>query len=120
MALLNSCLIQSTDAAWELQQAGIDQCFCIITLNERLPDILPGLASMMETAEVSKFYHLLYQLKTQRVQRYLTRLKRVPSRHNFFDCETVLELTHPESEQRVLLMQGDMDVVSDGSRMPIR
>ena len=90
-------------------------------LNERLPAILPGLASMMPTAKVSGFYHLLYKLKTERVQRYLTRLRRVPSRHNFFDCETVLELKHPESEQRVLLIQGDMDVVSDGSdgdRMP--
>ncbi len=93
----------------------------LASLNERLPDMLPGLASMMPTAQVSKFYHLLYQLKTDRVQRYLTRLKRIPSRHNFFDCETVLELQHPVSEQRVLLIQGEMDVVSDGSdgdRMP--
>ncbi|MCH1507404.1 MAG: glycoside hydrolase family 75 protein [Verrucomicrobiales bacterium] len=93
----------------------------LATLNEQLPAILPGLANMMPTAKVSGFYHLLYKLKTERVQRYLTRLKRIPSRHNFFDCETVLELKHPQSEQRVLLIQGEMDVVSDGSdgdRMP--
>lgn len=90
-------------------------------LNERLPTILPGLASMMTGAKVSSFYHKLYELKTDRVQRYLTRLRRIPSRHNYFDCETVLELQHPESKQRVLLIQGEMDVVSDGSdgdRMP--
>ncbi|MEZ5302405.1 MAG: hypothetical protein R3F11_17490 [Verrucomicrobiales bacterium] len=45
----------------------------------------------------------------------LTRLNRVLSRHNFYDCETILELTHPDSKQPVLLMQGEMDVVSDGS-----
>ena len=93
----------------------------LATLNDRLPAILPGLPEMMQTAKVSGFYHLLYKLKVERVQRYLTRLRRIPSKHNFFDCETVLELRHPESEQRVLLIQGEMDVVSDGSdgdRMP--
>lgn len=93
----------------------------LATLNERLPSILPDLALMMPKAKVSNFYHRLYELKTDRVQTYLTRLKRVPSRHNFFDCETVLELQHPETEQHVLMIQGEMDVVSDGSdgdRMP--
>ena len=93
----------------------------LATLNARLPSILPGLAAMVPAGQVSKFYHLLYERKTQRVQQYLTRLKPIPSRHNFFDCETVLELQHPETSQRVLLIQGDMDVVSDGSdgdRMP--
>ena len=38
-----------------------------------------------------------------------------------FDCETVLELTHPDSGEKALMIQGEMDVVSDGSdgdRMP--
>lgn len=93
----------------------------LASLNRELPKILPGLESMMATAKVSNFYHHVYKLKTERVQRYLTRLRRIPSRHNFFDCETVLELQHPETAQRVLLIQGEMDVVSDGSdgdRMP--
>ena len=87
----------------------------LASLNERLPDILPGLSAMMPTAKVSGFYHRLYDLKTQRVRTHLTRLKKVLSRHNFFDCETVLELRHPETQQRALLIQGEMDVVSDGS-----
>ncbi len=87
----------------------------LASLNERLPTILPGLEAMMSTAEVSSFYHRLYELKTELVQRYLTRLRLIPSRHNFFDCETVLEMSHPDSGQRVLLIQGEMDVVSDGS-----
>ncbi len=84
-------------------------------LNPKLPEILPGLTAMMGTAKVSEFYHLLYRLKTERLQKYLTQLRRIPSRHNYFDCETVLELQHPVTEQRVLFMQGEMDVVSDGS-----
>jgi hypothetical protein len=37
------------------------------------------------------------------------------SRHNFFDCETVLELQHPLSKRRALLVQADMDTDTDGS-----
>ncbi|MFK5923632.1 MAG: glycoside hydrolase family 75 protein [Verrucomicrobiota bacterium] len=84
-------------------------------LNEHLPKMLPGLGAMVESGKVSPFYYHLYDLKQQRVQHYLTRLNRVLSRHHFFDCETILELQHPETQQKVLLMQGEMDVVSDGS-----
>jgi len=91
-------------------------------VNEHLPKMLPGFDAMMKTARVSGFYHELYNLKTTRVQREITRLNRVLDRHNFFDTETILELTHPESKRSVLLIQSDMDVVADGSdgdRMPV-
>ena len=84
-------------------------------LNPKLPEILPDLGRMLVTAEVSGFYHELYRLKQERVQRDLTRLNEIPSRHNFFDCETVLELKHPETQGIALMMQGEMDVVADGS-----
>ena len=84
-------------------------------LNPELPKLLPDLERMLKSAKVSPFYHALYEAKTKRVQQYLTRLDRILSRHNFFDCETVLELTHPDSGQRALLIQSEMDVVSDGS-----
>lgn len=84
-------------------------------LNEHLPKMLPGLGPMLEDSKVSPFYHNLYELKRERIQHYITRLDRVLSRHHFFDCETILELRHPTSQQKVLLMQGEMDVVSDGS-----
>ncbi|TLD70497.1 hypothetical protein FEM03_12290 [Phragmitibacter flavus] len=90
-------------------------------VNEHLPKMLPGFPSLLEGAKVSGFYHKLYDLKTTRVQRELTRLNRVLDRHNFFDTETILELTHPQSKRRALLIQSDMDVVADGSdgdRMP--
>ncbi|HSI65377.1 MAG TPA: glycoside hydrolase family 75 protein [Candidatus Saccharimonadia bacterium] len=90
-------------------------------INENLPKVLPGLEPMLKDAKVSGFYHKLYERKTSMVQQNLTRLNKILDRHNFFDCETILELTHPESKRRVLLIQSEMDVVADGSdgdRMP--
>jgi hypothetical protein len=52
----------------------------------------------------------------------LVRLDLLLSRHNFFDCQTVLQLKHPQSRRKALLLQADMDVDADGSdadRMPI-
>jgi hypothetical protein len=86
-----------------------------------LPNILPGLGPMLENGRVSGFYHKLYEKKTAIVQQNLTRLNKLLDKHNFFDCETILELTHPQSNRKVLLIQSEMDVVADGSdgdRMP--
>jgi hypothetical protein len=44
------------------------------------------------------------------------------SRHNFYDCQTVLLLNHPETHRKAILLQADMDVDADGSdsdRLPI-
>ena len=90
-------------------------------INPNLPKILPGLETMLSTAKVSGFYHKLYQSKTSRVQNDLTRLNKILDRHNYYDCETILELTHPATQRRALLVQSEMDVVADGSdgdRMP--
>ena len=90
-------------------------------INPELPKMLPGLASMLETCKVSGFYHKLYEKKTALVQQNLTRLTKLLDKHNFFDCETILELTHPTTSRKALLIQSEMDVVADGSdgdRMP--
>ena len=91
------------------------------SLNTDLPKILPALPTMVESGKVSGLYHQLYKVKTERMQTLLTRINRLLTKHNFFDCETILELTHQDTGKRVLLIQGEMDVVSDGSdgdRMP--
>lgn len=92
-------------------------------INKNLPAILPGLEAMLANGngKVSNFYHKLYENKTNRVQNDLTRLNRVLDRHNFYDCETILELTHPATNRKAMLIQSEMDVVADGSdgdRMP--
>ncbi|WP_395745366.1 glycoside hydrolase family 75 protein [Prosthecobacter sp.] len=90
-------------------------------INKNLPAILPGLEGMLASGKVSGFYHKLYENKTNRVQNDLTRLNKILDRHNFYDTETILELTHPATQRRALLIQSEMDVVADGSdgdRMP--
>ena len=80
-----------------------------------LATVLPGLAAMLPTSKVSDFYYGLYQLKVESVGRELGRLEQLLSKHNFFDCNTILELTNPQSARKVLLIQSDMDVNADGS-----
>ena len=84
-------------------------------VNPGIEKALPGLKEMMPTAKVSPFYFQLYENKTERIKRNATRMNELMTRHNFYDCETILNLKHPKTGRRVLLVQGDMDVVSDGS-----
>jgi hypothetical protein len=42
-------------------------------------------------------------------------LTQLLDRHNFFDTDTILEIDAPDTGRRVLWIQADMDVVSDGS-----
>ena len=87
----------------------------ISQLNPRLPELLPGLDTMMEKARISAFFDDLYRLKCNALQASLNRLDTLLTRHNFYDCETVLELEHPQTKRRVLFIQADMDVDTDGS-----
>ncbi len=93
----------------------------LLPLNPQLGQLLPELESLVAQGKVSGFYHYLYDLKEKAVAANLKRLDRMLSRHNFYDLDALLELEHPGSGQKMLLMQADMDVVSDGSdgdRMP--
>jgi hypothetical protein len=93
----------------------------LLPLNPGLGRLLPALELMVEKGKVSGFFHYLYELKEKAVAANLKRLDRLPTRHNFYDIDTMLELEHAPTQQKVLLMQADMDVVSDGSdgdRMP--
>lgn len=83
--------------------------------NVRLPDVLPALPRLLETAKVSPDYDALYQRKMTWLKERLERLDQILSRHNYYDCDTILELRHPETGRRALLLQGDMDVNVDGS-----
>jgi hypothetical protein len=64
---------------------------------------------------VSHEFEELYRIKTNAVRANVNRLDVLLSRHNFFDCETILELQHPQSKRKALLIQADMDVDTDGS-----
>ena len=91
-------------------------------VNLQLPALLPGLTSMLTADPVSPLYAQLYDTKVRMLHEKLARLDLLPSRHNFFDCQTVLQLQHPQTHRKALLLQADMDVDADGSdsdRLPI-
>jgi hypothetical protein len=91
-------------------------------VSPQLPTLLPGLATMLPPDPVSPLYAQLYDTKVKMLRENLARLDSLLSRHNFFDCQTVLQLQHPQTHRKVLLLQADMDVDADGSdadRMPI-
>ena len=82
--------------------------------NPNLSKLLPGLPALLAKAEVSAWYGKLYDTKMARVRKEATLLNELLTKHNFFDCETMLNL-RAENGRRVFYMQADMDVVSDGS-----
>jgi hypothetical protein len=84
-------------------------------VSPQLPTLLPGLAAMVGPDSVSPFFGELYANKTRILRENLAHLDQLLSRHNFYDCQTVLQLAHPQSHRKALLLQADMDVDADGS-----
>ena len=84
-------------------------------INPALPEILPQLSLLLETAKVSPVFDTLYRLKVDSIRNNLQHLDKLPTRHNFYDCDTLIELQHPETKRRVLFIQADMDTDTDGS-----
>ena len=80
-----------------------------------LGKLLPGLPALLAKGKISPFFQQLYKAKTDRLRRDATRLNVLLSKHNFYDCQTILYLASPKNGRRVFLMQAEMDVVSDGS-----
>lgn len=82
----------------------------LATINPQLPRLLPGFRKLMESAEVSSRYKELYDRKIARIKK-----GELSTQHNYFDCETALRLSYPDTGRKVFLLQSDMDVVTDGS-----
>jgi hypothetical protein len=88
----------------------------------KLPELLPALATMLPLEPVSSLFNQLYETKIRMLRENLSRLDLLLSRHNFFDCQTILRLENPQTQRKALLLQADMDVDcdgSDGDRMPV-
>lgn len=79
-----------------------------------LSSIFPGLEKLTKQAKVSPYYSIIYKNKTDRVRKNALEFNKLLSRHNFFDLQTILNL-ETDSGRKVMIMQSDMDVVSDGS-----
>ena len=84
-------------------------------INDALPELLPGLPALLENAKVSPVFDDLYRLKVTALRASLMRLDNLLSRHNFYDCETLLELQDEKTKRRALFIQSDMDSDTDGS-----
>jgi Fungal chitosanase of glycosyl hydrolase group 75 len=84
------------------------------TSNPDLSKILPGLPPLIAKAEVSPWFSKLYENKTGRIRREAHSLNELLTKHNLYDCETILQFKS-ERGRKVFFMQAEMDVVSDGS-----
>ena len=82
--------------------------------NPDLSKILPGLPALIAKAEVSGWFATLYQNKVARVRRDANLLNELLSKHNVYDCETILQF-RTSGGRPVFFLQAEMDVVSDGS-----
>ena len=87
----------------------------LLHANPHLPQVLAQYDALMAQAKVSPWYHSMYLHKQNQVRKNVAALTQPLDRHNFFDTDTILELTARETQRRALWIQADMDVVSDGS-----
>lgn len=87
----------------------------LLRANPQLPEVLRSYNELMQAAQVSQWYHALYLHKQNRVRHNAATLARILDRHNFYDTDTVLEIEAPSSGRKLVWLQADMDVVSDGS-----
>lgn len=83
--------------------------------NPRLPELFSRYDDLMAGAKVSQWYQALYLHKQNRIRKEAATLARLLDRHNYYDTDTILEIEAPETGRKVLWVQADMDVVSDGS-----
>jgi hypothetical protein len=91
------------------------------TSNPELSKMLPGLPALIEKAEVSGWFRQMYENKAARIRRDANTLNELLTKHNLYDCETILHLKAPGG-RRVFFLHAEMDVVSDGSdgdRLPV-
>lgn len=83
--------------------------------NPKLPELFNRYGDLMAGARVSQWYSAIYLHKQNHMRKNAATLSRLLDRHNYYDTDTVLEIETPDTGRKVLWMQADMDVVSDGS-----
>ncbi len=92
----------------------------LVALNPSLPALFPQLGQWIQAAQISPLYERLYRHKVDSLQQSFLRLDQLLTRHDFYDCETILEVsassaTPHATPRKILWIQSDMDVDSDGS-----
>jgi len=84
-------------------------------VSPELPNLLPGLGAMLKPEAVSSLFADLYANKVRILRDKLSHLEELLSRHNFYDCQTILQIQEPQTHRKAFLLQADMDVDADGS-----
>jgi Fungal chitosanase of glycosyl hydrolase group 75 len=87
----------------------------ILAATPELGTLLPGLPLLLEGAVPSPDFGSLLERKERSLRANLAQLQKLPYRDSLFDCQTILNLRHPENGRRVLLVQAIMNVNTDGS-----
>ena len=87
----------------------------LATANPELKKVFADYDALMAAAKTSHWWAPLMLHKQNQVRKNAATLSKLLDRHNFYDTDTLLEITAPGSNRKVLWMQADMDVVSDGS-----
>ena len=83
--------------------------------NPDLKSVLADYDALMSAAKVSRWWAPLMLHKQNEIRKNAATLSKLLDRHNFYDTDTLLEITAPATARKLLWMQADMDVVSDGS-----
>ncbi len=87
----------------------------LLHANPSLPKVLAGYEQLMSAAKVSPWFHALYRHKQNRIRKNASQVEKLLDRHNYYDTDTLLEIASPTTGRKMLWLQADMDVVSDGS-----
>lgn len=78
-------------------------------INPHLPSVLTDFENLMRGSRLSPHFKTLYDLKMKQI-----RAGNTLTAHNYYDCASILNIMHP-SGQRLVWIQGDLDVVTDGT-----
>jgi len=87
----------------------------ILAATPELGSLLPNLPRLLESASLSPDFSGLLERKERSLRVNLAQLQKLPYRDSLFDCQTILDLKHPENGRRVLFVQAIMNVNTDGS-----
>ncbi len=87
----------------------------LLHANPQLPQVLARYDELMANAQVSPWFNAIYRHKQNRIRKNASQVEKLLDRHNFYDTDTLLEIASPTTGRKMLWLQADMDVVSDGS-----
>lgn len=110
-------LPESYRARWQLEVTLPRPALSLDELQAATPELgrlLPGLPRLLERAELSPVWPEMQRRKLHGLGSALSNLAQAPYRHNFFDINTALQFSGSDG-RRAFLLQGDMDIVTDGS-----